>query len=182
MKVLSTKFNDVKIIIPDIYSDSRGFFYESYNSSDFESVVGKPVYFKQDNQSKSKKNVIRGLHYQLQPDAQGKLIHVLKGKILDVIVDVKAGSETLGQWYGIVLSDTNNYQLWIPAGYAHGFAALTDEVEIFYKATNYYNPEKERIIKWNDPDINIDWGIDNPIISSKDENGCLFKNADYIEI
>ncbi|ATF49046.1 dTDP-4-dehydrorhamnose 3,5-epimerase [Citrobacter werkmanii] len=182
MKAISTKFSDVKILVPTVHTDSRGHFYESYNSVDFDTVVGKVISFKQDNQSRSKKDVIRGLHYQLHPNAQGKLVRVLKGEVLDVIVDIRAGSKTLGHWFSINLSDVNNYQLWIPEGYAHGFLALTDDVEIFYKTTAYYHPESERTIKWDDPDIGINWGIDTPIISSKDDNGCLFKNADYIEI
>ncbi|EFF9818872.1 TPA: dTDP-4-dehydrorhamnose 3,5-epimerase [Escherichia coli] len=182
MKVISTKFSDVKILVPTIHKDSRGHFYEGYNSDDFNAIVGEQISFKQDNQSKSKKNVIRGLHYQIHPHTQGKLVRVLKGEVFDVVVDVRSESKTLGHWFSVNLSDVNNYQLWIPSGYAHGFLTLTDDAEIFYKATEYYHPESERTIRWDDPDININWGIDFPILSSKDESGCLFKNADYIEI
>lgn len=182
MKIISTKFNDVKILVPTIHNDTRGYFYESYNASRLDDVVGKEITFKQDNQSKSKKNVLRGLHYQLHPNAQGKLVRVIRGRVLDVVVDVRSNSKTLGEWFSVVLSKDNNYQLWIPAGFAHGFLALTDDVEIFYKTTEYYHPESERTIKWNDPDIGIDWGINAPIISPKDNNGCFFNQADYIEI
>lgn len=182
MKTIGTKFNDVKILVPTVHMDSRGYFYESYNSVDFDATVGKKISFKQDNQSRSMKNVIRGLHYQLHPNAQGKLVRVLKGEVFDVVVDVRAGSKTLGQWFGVKLSNENNYQLWIPAGYAHGFLALTDEVDIFYKTTTYYQPESERTIKWDDPDLGINWGIDTPVVSSKDEQGCLFKDAELIKI
>lgn len=182
MKIINTKFSDVKILVPTMYKDSRGHFYESFNSLEFDNAVGERVFFKQDNQSRSKKNVIRGLHYQLHPNAQGKLIRVIRGEVLDVVVDVRAGSKTLGQWFSVNLSDSNNYQLWIPAGFAHGFLALTDDVDIFYKTTAYYHPESERTIKWDDPELGIQWNVDSPIISSKDENGCLFKDAVYIEI
>lgn len=180
MKVIDTKFDIVKILVPDVYEDSRGYFFESYNHHKFEEAIGKTVSFKQDNQSLSQKNVIRGLHYQIAPFSQGKLVRVLHGAILDVVVDIRKNSPTLGQWFSVNISDDNKYQLWIPTGFAHGFAALTDTVEIFYKATDYYHPESERTIKWNDPELNILWGIESPTISTKDGCGIMFDKAEYI--
>lgn len=168
---------DVVIVTPNIFSDERGWFMEAYKRSDFEKN-GISLKFVQDNHSKSAKGVLRGLHYQLNPNAQGKLVKVLKGRIFDVAVDIRKGSPFYGKWIGLELSDKSNQMLWIPHGFAHGFIAMEDETEILYKVTNEYSPEKDRGIIWNDPDVGIKWPIKNPILSEKDSQLPLMKNAE----
>lgn len=180
MKLINTKFEDVKILTPDIYQDERGYFFESFNTKEFADLTGSKASFKQDNQSRSIKNVIRGLHYQIGSAAQGKLVRVLNGEILDVVVDIRKGSKTFGQWTSVIISDENNFQLWIPAGFAHGFLTLSEYADVFYKTTEYYNPISERTIKWNDEVLRIDWGIETPIVSDKDSKGQCFNQAEYI--
>jgi dTDP-4-dehydrorhamnose 3,5-epimerase len=169
MEVLNTEFEGLKIIIPKKFHDSRGYFFESYNKNLLEKY---DIYydFVQDNQSKSSKNVIRGLHYQLEPKAQTKLIRVIKGEILDVVVDIRKGSPTFGKYYSLILSAENNKQLLIPKGFAHGFSVLSDSTEILYKCDEFYAPDYDGGIAYNDPSLNIDWKIPNDkvLLSEKD--------------
>lgn len=170
MNISKTKIPDVLIIEPKVFGDERGFFYESYNHKKFEQAVGKEVNFVQDNHSKSTKGVLRGLHFQKAPYSQGKLVRCIVGEVFDVAVDIRENSDTYGEWVGIVLSAENKRQLWIPEGFAHGFLVLSETAEFLYKATNYYHPESEGGIIWNDKNISIDWPIDNNniILSQKD--------------
>ena len=181
MNYRKLKIPSVIVIEPKVHKDERGFFYESFNENNFLKEVGIKINFVQDNHSFSKKNVLRGLHYPVQ-NTQGKIIRVTKGKILDIAVDIRKSSETFGQWVGVELSDENNFQVWIPEGFAHGFYILSDEAEVLYKATNFYSPKDERSILWSDPSIGIDWGlIDVPIISTKDQDGLLLKDAEVFD-
>lgn len=167
---------DVTLVIPKVLGDSRGFFMESYQKSTFVNNGIKDD-FNQDNHSKSTKGVLRGLHYQTNPKAQAKLVRCSKGKIFDVAVDIRKNSPSFGKWVGEILSEENKNMLYIPAGFAHGFVVLSDEAELLYKATNEYSPENDRGIRWNDPDINIDWGIDfEPLISEKDSKQPFLKD------
>lgn len=168
---------EVILIEASAFPDDRGFFSEVFKASEFEKN-GLPTTFLQDNFSSSKKGVIRGLHYQLSPKAQGKLVRVLKGKIIDVAVDVRRDSPTFLKSIAVELSDENNNMLFIPAGFAHGFVALSDEVKFLYKCTDEYSKEHERGIRYDDPEINIDWGISNPIVSEKDLDLPLAKDAE----
>tara|TARA_B110000858_G_scaffold75196_1_gene87280 strand:+ start:948 stop:1493 length:546 start_codon:yes stop_codon:yes gene_type:complete len=181
MNYRKLKIPSVIVIEPKVHKDERGFFYESFNENNFLKEVGIKINFVQDNHSFSKKNVLRGLHYQVQ-NTQGKIIRVTKGKILDIAVDIRKSSETFGQWVGVELSEKNNFQVWIPEGFAHGFYILSDEAEVMYKATNFYSPKDERSILWSDPSIGIDWGLKNvPIISTKDQEGLLLKDAEVFD-
>ena len=170
MELIKTEIDGLLIIKPNVFEDARGYFYESYNKDFLENIT-----FVQDNESKSCKNVIRGMHFQIPPYEQGKLIRVIKGSVLDVAVDIRKYSPTYKQWKSIVLSEQNKLMFWIQPGFAHGFRALEDDTILFYKCTNLYNKESERSFIWNDPDINIDWCISNPIISEKDKNSPTFK-------
>ena len=172
MKVIDTDIPDVKIIEPQVFGDARGFFMETWQQKKFEELVtGKPTTFVQDNHSKSKKGILRGLHYQTE-NTQGKLVRVVSGEVFDVAVDIRKDSLTFGKWVGVYLSAENKRQLWIPEGFAHGFYVTSDEAEFVYKCTDYYNPNAEISIKWDDSNINIDWPISNsPIVSSKDNIG-----------
>ena len=179
MKVISTHLDEVMIFEPTVFEDERGFFFESFNKNFFQKSICSQIEFVQDNHSKSSKGVLRGLHYQLNPFAQGKLVRVVSGAVFDVAVDIRASSKNFGKWVGILLSAKNKKQFWIPAGFAHGFLTLSDNTEFLYKTTNFYNKGSERSIKWNDPDLNIDWGIDvKPIISVKDQDAPYLSNAD----
>lgn len=167
MKITALKIPDVKLIEPDIFWDKRGFFYESFNQKQFNNALGYEVNFVQDNHSLSKRGVLRGLHYQNPPFAQGKLVRVIAGEVFDVAVDIRKGSETYGQWVGEVLSVTNKNQLWIPEGFAHGFLTLSEEAEFLYKTTNYYSIEHESTIHWQYNNFDIAWpDISIEIISS----------------
>ena len=170
MKVTSLKIPDVKLIEPDVFEDERGFFFESFNQQKFNEAIGLDVTFVQDNHSKSKKGVLRGLHYQEEPFAQGKLVRVIRGEVFDAAVDIRKDSPTYGQWVSEVLSADNCKQLWIPEGFAHGFLALTDETEFLYKTTDFYNKEAERLIHWNKNDFDIKWPLNDEMIflSKKD--------------
>lgn len=169
MNISKTKIPDVLIIEPKVFGDERGFFYESYNHKKFEQAVGKEVNFVQDNHSKSTKGVLRGLHFQKAPYAQGKLVRCVVGEVFDVAVDIRENSDTYGQWVGIILSAENKRQLWIPEGFAHGFLVLSETAEFLYKATNYYHPESEGGVIWNDQCLNIDWPmIEKMTCSEKD--------------
>ena len=180
--VSKTTLSDILIIEPKIHFDNRGFFFESFNAKSFINSIGASYDFVQDNHSKSSKGVLRGLHYQSKRP-QGKLVRVIYGSIYDVAVDIREGSHNFGKWFGLELSADNKKQLWIPPGFAHGFLVLSESAEVLYKTTDYYMPEYERTIIWNDKDIGINWpktGI-NPIISDKDKNGFLLKSAELPE-
>ena len=178
MQIIPTELKDVFVIEPRIFGDDRGFFYESFNKKTFEKTIGHKVNFVQDNHSRSAKNVLRGLHYQIQ-QAQGKLVRVVKGAVFDVAVDIRKTSPSFGKWAGIELSAENKKQLWVPPGFAHGFLVLSESAEFLYKTTDYYAPEYERCIIWNDADLNIHWPIDSPpILSSKDQQGVQFSDAE----
>lgn len=177
MRATPTAIPDVLVIEPKVFGDERGFFYESFNAKAFQEVTGLNVQFVQDNHSKSARNVLRGLHYQVQ-QPQGKLVRVVQGEVFDVAVDIRKGSKTYGQWVGQVLSADNKKQLWIPPGLAHGFIVLSETAEFLYKTTDYYAPAHERCIAWNDPDLAIAWPIDGqPSLSAKDAAGAAFRAA-----
>jgi len=181
MKITKTKIPDVLIIEPKVFGDERGFFFESFNKKSFEAATGITVDFVQDNHSKSSKGVLRGLHYQIK-QPQGKLVRVVSGEVLDIAVDIRKSSTTFGQWVGVNLSAENKRQLWVPEGFAHGFIVLSDTAEFLYKTTDYYAPEHERCIQWNDSDLAIDWQYSKePLVSEKDAKGALFKEADVFD-
>lgn len=169
MKVIKTDIPDVLIIEPNIFGDERGFFFESFNQRIFEEAVGRKIEFVQDNHSKSSCGVLRGLHYQLEPYAQAKLVRCIVGEVFDVVVDMRETSATYGKWLGVTLSAENKKQLWIPEGFAHGFLVKSEIAEFIYKTNNYYNSSFETGILWNDPTIDIRWGIEYPILSEKDQ-------------
>lgn len=176
MNIIKTAISDVLIFEQKVFGDERGFFFESFNQKLFEETVGYPVTFVQDNHSKSSKGVLRGLHYQLPPHAQGKLVRCVAGEVFDVAVDIRKSSPTFGHWVGVHLSDENKRQLWIPEGFAHGFVTLTDTAEFLYKTTNYYAPASDRGIVWNDTTISIQWpelGCEL-LTSSKDKLAMTF--------
>jgi len=182
MKVTDTQIPEIKIIEPTLFEDDRGFFIESYNQQRFEEAIGYAVNFVQDNHSKSAKGALRGLHYQLPPKAQGKLVHVIQGEVFDVAVDIRKSSPTFGQWFGLMLTAENKKQLWIPAGFAHGFMTLSDTAEFLYKTTDYYSPEHERSIHWNDSSIGIKWPTtNNPILSLKDNVALEVENVEVFQ-
>ncbi|HCG6789347.1 TPA: dTDP-4-dehydrorhamnose 3,5-epimerase [Vibrio parahaemolyticus] len=172
MKVIDTKIPDVKIIEPQVFGDERGFFMETWQQKKFEELVtGKPTLFVQDNHSKSKQGILRGLHYQTE-NTQGKLVRVVSGEVFDVAVDIRKGSETFGHWVGVYLSAENKRQLWIPEGFAHGFYVTSEEAEFVYKCTDFYNPEAELSIKWDDSSIGIEWPVEDRVtLSEKDIAG-----------
>ena len=179
MKIVNTKIPDVLILEPNLFGDDRGFFFESFNAKVFDAAVGKTVNFLQDNHSKSSKGVLRGLHYQLAPFAQAKLVRCVVGEVFDVAVDIRKSSRTFGQWVGAELTEENQHQLWVPPGFAHGFVVLSESADFLYKTTDYYAPAHERCIAWNDPDIAVDWRFDGtPSLSAKDAQGVAFKNAE----
>lgn len=178
MKVIPTEIPDVLIIEPQVYGDDRGFFLESFNQKDFREKTGVNTTFVQDNHSMSLKNVLRGLHYQI-PNPQGKLVRVVNGSVFDVAVDARQSSPTFGQWVGCVLSAENKRIFWVPEGFAHGFLVLSDRAEFLYKTTNYYYPQYEKTIAWNDADLGIDWPLEiPPILSPKDQAGQPFKSVE----
>lgn len=183
MKVIDTKIPDVKIIEPTVFGDERGFFMETWNQKKFEELVtGKPTSFVQDNHSKSKKGILRGLHYQTE-NTQGKLVRVVSGEVFDVAVDIRKDSPTFGQWVGEYLSEENKRQLWVPEGFAHGFIVTSEEAEFVYKCTDYYNPKAEHSIIWNDPKLNILWPIEiegEAILSEKDSMGKLLSESIFL--
>ena len=168
---------EVVLIEPKVFRDGRGFFMETYKYSDF-ARMGIKEYFVQDNYSKSLKGILRGLHFQKNPNAQGKLVLCLKGKIFDAAVDIRKGSPAFGQWVGAELSEENNLILYVPSGFAHGFVVLSEAADVIYKCTREYSPEDDRGIIWNDPDINIHWPVKYPVLSEKDKNHPALKDAD----
>ncbi|MBS1198825.1 MAG: dTDP-4-dehydrorhamnose 3,5-epimerase [Proteobacteria bacterium] len=178
MKATPLAIPDVVLIEPKVFGDARGFFFESFNAAQFADTIGLRSIFVQDNHSMSTKGVLRGLHYQLPPKAQGKLVRVTRGEVFDVAVDIRSGSPTFGKWVGSRLSAENKAQLWIPAGFAHGFLVLSESAEFLYKTTEYYAPEYERCIAWNDPAIGIEWPLsDAPQLSIKDQAGACLNQA-----
>ncbi|MGU3307071.1 dTDP-4-dehydrorhamnose 3,5-epimerase [Pseudomonas sp. M5A4_2d] len=178
MNVIATELPDVLILEPKVFGDERGFFYESFNAKAFAQATGLQLEFVQDNHSRSQKGVLRGLHYQIE-NTQGKLVRVTAGEVLDVAVDIRRSSPDFGKWTSVRLSAENNRQLWIPPGFAHGFVVLSDHAEFLYKTTDYYTPSAERCIRWDDPQLNIDWLLDGaPTLSAKDQNGKRLAEAD----
>jgi dTDP-4-dehydrorhamnose 3,5-epimerase len=178
MNVFPTEIPDVLILEPKVFGDSRGFFFESYNEQVFQDKTGLEVRFVQDNYSRSVKNVLRGMHYQIQ-QTQGKLVRVTVGAIFDVALDLRKSSRTFGMWVSCELSAENKRQLWVPPGFAHGFAVVSDVAEVLYKTTDYYAPQHERSILWNDPDLAIAWPLDGePLLSTKDQAGTPFCKAE----
>ncbi|MDB5764010.1 MAG: rmlC [Herminiimonas sp.] len=182
MKVHNTPLAGLFIIEPAVFGDDRGFFYESFNERRFADLTGiRGLGFVQDNHSRSERNVLRGLHYQIK-QPQGKLVRVIAGEVFDVAVDIRKGSATFGQWFGVKLSAENRRQLWIPEGFAHGFVVTSDFAEFLYKTTDYWAPQYERSILWNDPAIGIEWPLDAlPVLSDKDRNGKLLADAETFE-
>jgi dTDP-4-dehydrorhamnose 3,5-epimerase len=182
MKVTPTDIPDVLVIEPRVFGDARGFLFESFNRKAFQEQAGLPADFVQDNHSRSARGVLRGLHYQVQ-QAQGKLVRVARGAVFDVAVDLRRSSRTFGKFVGTELSEENHRQLWIPPGFAHGFIVLTEFADFLYKTTDYYAPQHERCIAWDDPDIGIEWplaraGVTRPVLSTKDEAGSSFAAAE----
>jgi dTDP-4-dehydrorhamnose 3,5-epimerase len=173
---------DVVSFEPKVFGDERGFFFESFNERVFQEATGFAPVFVQDNHSKSRRGVLRGLHYQLPPKAQGKLVRVVQGEVYDVAVDIRRTSPTFGQWVGVLLSAENKRQLWIPPGFAHGFVTLSETAEFLYKTTDFYSPEHERSIAWNEPEIGVDWHFDGvPSLSQKDQLGKTLEEAEVFE-
>jgi dTDP-4-dehydrorhamnose 3,5-epimerase len=178
MNVIATELPGILIIEPRVFEDDRGFFFESFNAETFVHAIGVQATFVQDNHSRSRKGVLRGLHYQLETP-QGKLVRVVSGEVLDVVVDVRRSSPHFGQWLAVHLSAENHRQLWVPVGFAHGFVTLSEAAEVLYKTTDYYDPRAERSIRWDDPDLAIDWQLESaPRLSAKDQCATLFKDAD----
>lgn len=181
MKVTPTAIPDVLLIEPRVFGDARGFFFESFNRRSFREATGLDADFVQDNHSRSAKGVLRGLHYQIQ-QPQGKLVRVVRGAVFDVAVDLRKSSSTFGRWVGVELSEDNHRQLWMPAGFAHGFLVLSESADFLYKTTDYYAPAHERCIAWNDPDIGIEWPADvQPRLSEKDMRGEGLRKAETFE-
>ena len=178
MKITPSEIPDVLIIEPNVFGDSRGFFFESYNEKEFMETTGLQVAFVQDNHSRSNRHVLRGLHYQIQ-QPQGQLVRVISGDVFDVAVDIRRSSPTFGKWVGDYLTAENKKQMWVPPGFAHGFLVLSDDAEFLYKTTDYWAPEHERCIRWNDPVLNVQWPITgDPLVSEKDEKGAFFQDAE----
>ena len=181
MKIIETSIPDVYIFEPTVFGDERGFFFESFNENNFTELTGRIDKFVQDNHSRSSKNVLRGLHYQIE-QPQGKLVRVISGKVFDVAVDLRKSSLTFGQWVGEILSEENKRMLWVPPGFAHAFLVLSDSTDFLYKTTDYYAPEHERTLAWDDPEININWPLEtSPILSDKDREGSLFNKCEVYE-
>ena len=181
MKVIKTAIEDVVIIEPDVFGDARGYFFESYSQKKFDEQV-RPVKFVQDNESKSKYGVLRGLHFQKGNDAQSKLVRVVKGRVLDVAVDIRKGSPTFGKYVAVELTEDNHRQLFVPRGFAHGFSVLSEEAIFQYKCDNLYAPQSEGAIAWNDPEVGIDWQLpaEDVLLSAKDANHPLLKDSEYL--
>jgi dTDP-4-dehydrorhamnose 3,5-epimerase len=182
MQAVKTALADLLVIEPKVFGDARGFFFESFNQKVFERLIGGTRQFVQDNHSRSEQYVLRGLHYQIR-QPQGKLVRVVAGEVLDVAVDIRRSSPTFGRWEGVILSAANKRMLWIPEGFAHGFAVLGESAEFLYKTTAYWAPEHERTLLWNDPDLAIDWQLGGiaPRLSAKDQAGKLFRCAEVFE-
>lgn len=183
MNIIKTPIEGLLILEPKVFGDERGFFFESFNAQRFSESTGTKLEFVQDNHSRSSKGILRGLHYQLPPMAQGKLVRVVVGEVFDVAVDIRRYSPTFGKWYGLNLSAENKRQFWIPPGFAHGFVTLSEHAEFLYKTTAYYSPEHDRAIRWDDPDLAIDWpaGL-APVLSQKDSQAGSFGQAEVFEM
>ena len=178
MKTTKLDIPDVVLFEPRVFGDDRGFFFESFNHKVFEEVIGRPVKFVQDNHSRSAKGVLRGMHYQIQ-QPQGKLVRVVQGEVFDVAVDMRKSSPTFGQWVGAHLSAENKHQLWVPEGFAHGFVVLSESAEFLYKTTDYYAPQYERSLAWDDPSVAIEWPYQGePVLSAKDQKASTLEEAD----
>ncbi|MCE4068984.1 MULTISPECIES: dTDP-4-dehydrorhamnose 3,5-epimerase [Pseudomonas] len=178
MKATRLAIPEVVLLEPKVFGDDRGFFFESYNHRQFEEAIGRSLNFVQDNHSRSDRNVLRGLHYQVQ-NPQGKLVRVVQGEVFDVAVDLRRSSPTFGQWAGAILSAQNKHQLWVPEGFAHGFLVLSESADFLYKTTDYYAPKHERCIQWDDPELAIDWPLESaPVLSAKDAQGLALKDAE----
>ena len=175
MEIIETKLKGLLVLKPKVFEDARGYFFESYNANLFKNA-GLDLNFVQDNQSLSQKGVLRGLHFQNNPWAQGKLVRVINGSVFDAAVDIRKSSPTYGQWFGMELNEKNKTMMYIPPGFAHGFATLQDNTIFSYKCTNFYNKASEDCLLWNDPDIGINWQLENPLLSEKDLQGKLIKN------
>ncbi|EPC9992411.1 TPA: dTDP-4-dehydrorhamnose 3,5-epimerase [Enterobacter ludwigii] len=178
MNIINTEIPDVLIFEPKVFGDDRGFFFESFSQKFFEDAIGRKMEFVQDNHSKSCKGVLRGLHYQLEPHAQGKLVRCVVGEVFDVAVDIRKSSSTFGKWVGVNLSAENKRQLWIPEGFAHGFLVLSETAEFVYKTTNYYHPDSDRGLMWNDPAIGIQWPNKEIMLSEKDKKHPMLDLSD----
>lgn len=181
MEIIKTNIEDVLILKPKVHGDNRGYFLESFSDKEFSTLV-REIRFVQENESRSIRNVIRGLHYQKGRDSQSKLVRVVKGRVLDVVVDIRKGSPTFGKYVSVELSDANHLQLFVPKGFAHGFAVLSEDVVLQYKCDEYYAPQSEAAIAWNDPEIGIDWGVpaDQAVLSEKDMHNPMLKDAQYL--
>ena len=187
MNIIQTNIDGVKIFEPKVFEDERGFFFESFNKKIFQEAINSEIDFVQDNHSRSAKGVLRGLHYQIKPFEQGKLVRVLSGEIFDVAVDIRENSHSFGKWVGVNLSSNNKKQLWVPPGLAHGFLTISDYAEVAYKTSNYWNRDSERTIKWNDPSIKIEWpykliDFNEIFLSDKDSKGSLISEIDLKEL
>ena len=180
MRVTALSIPDILLIEPKVFRDDRGFFFESFNQADFKKETNLAPIFVQENHSRSNKVVLRGLHYQLPPKAQDKLVRVVKGEIFDVVVDIRKISPTFGKWVGEILTEKNKKQIWIPKGFAHGFVTISENTEVVYKTTDYYAPQYERCIRWDDPQLNIDWRLNGikPTISLKDQEGISINDSE----
>jgi dTDP-4-dehydrorhamnose 3,5-epimerase len=181
MKVTPLAIPDVLLIEPQVFVDERGFFFESFNQERFEKAISHKINFVQDNHSKSVKGALRGLHYQLTPKAQGKLVRVIQGEVFDVAVDLRQSSPTFGKWVSEILTADNKKQLWIPEGFAHGFVTLSDTAEFLYKTTDFYSKDHEEVMRWDDNVININWPIKNPSLSAKDRSSKFWSEASYFK-
>lgn len=179
---IETSLRDVLLIEPDVFADDRGTFFESWNAAAFSEVTGVEADFVQDNHATSSRNVVRGLHYQLPPHQEGKLVRVARGAIFDVAVDIRRSSPTFGRWQGVELTAENHRQVWIPGGFAHGYATLSETVDVLYKSTAYYSPEAARSIRWDDPAIGIEWPIDGaPMLSARDAGAPNLADAELFD-
>jgi dTDP-4-dehydrorhamnose 3,5-epimerase len=181
MQLIPTALPEVQILEPKVFGDARGFFFESHNARTFAELIGRDTAFVQDNHSRSSRGVLRGLHYQIK-QPQGKLVRVIAGEIFDVAVDIRRGSPNFGKWVGVTLSAENRHQIWVPEGFAHGFVVVSEFAEVLYKTTDYWAPEHERSILWNDPEIGIVWpNIEQPVLSGKDQLGKLLRDAEVFD-
>ena len=182
MEIEGFEIDGIYAITPRLFEDDRGHFFEAWNAAEFSRATGQPGTFVQDNQSRSVAGVLRGLHYQVTPRAQGKLVRAIRGAVFDVAVDIRSSSPTFRRWVGIELTEKNRRQFWIPPGFAHGFYVLSDHADVLYKTTDYYAPDCDRAIRWNDPELAVDWPINStPILSEKDEEAPLLSDADLFD-
>ncbi|WED20632.1 dTDP-4-dehydrorhamnose 3,5-epimerase [Vibrio sp. JC009] len=175
MEIINTSIPEVKIVQPKVFGDERGFFLETFQAERYRDIIGSDLTFVQDNHSRSSKGVLRGLHFQ-KTKPQGKLVRVVRGEVFDVAVDIRKGSPTFGKWEGVILSEQNKTQFWVPPGFAHGFVVLSDTADFEYKCTDFYDPADEGSIRWDDPDLSIKWPVEKPVLSEKDAVAGLFRD------